>query len=1416
MDTIDNSKDTITSSEPTTAELKERFEARSIPLAVDFSNLIDVAEYGRRALAKHPEQTPDLASGLQIKEQGQLTVKLDKNKGLAVTQDGIGIVANTGKATFVDSAGVGVVANTAKGVVVDSHGVGINTAPAHGLKLESNALKLAVSASNPGVELAADGLKVKPNVAAGVKVESTGVGINTGYGIIAANNQINIKLANGSNINGGGGQGTDGTVNGNAGGLALTDKGLSVDAGKGMVIDRDGVSIKCTTESGLTVTEADGLKVKPNVAAGIKVDAEGVGVVVNAAKGMMVESAGVGINTAPAHGLKLDGNALKVAVSASAPGVEVAADGLKVKPNAAAGVKVDAAGVGVVVNAAKGMMVDPSGVGINTAPAHGLKLDGNALKVAVSTSAPGVEVAADGVKVKPNAAAGVKVDAAGVGVVVNTAKGMMVDAQGVGINTAPAHGLKLDGNALKVAVSASAPGVEVAADGLKVKPNAAAGVKVEEAGVGVVVNTAKGMMVDAQGVGINTAPAHGLKLEGNALKVAVSASAPGVEVAADGMKVKPNAAAGVKVDAAGVGVFANMTKGVVVDGNGIAINPGNGITCANNQVNIKLANGTKTSNGGGGQGVNGTTDGNAGGLSLSADGLAVDAGRGLQIDSMGVSVKPYANWGIGADEGGVWVIKNESAGIKIDQSGIGVNVGNGIIAANNKINIKLAKGDHTNGGNSFGANGTSSGCSGGLVLSDNGLSVNPGNGIWLDNEGVSIKCVPNTALTASEGQGGLKLNYDTTLKVNSSNQLGVADLYVTKTGNSTVSNGSLTFGSDGNGISFYGGSRIAKIVGKGMYWFKPAGNQLPKICDNDGSNESNIATEQYVQANKTNPAATNSGLELSSDGLKVKPKANGGLGVDNTGVGINTASAHGLKLESDTLKLAVSASNPGVEVVTDGLKVKPNIAAGIKVEDNGIGINTGNGLVAANNQINIKLAKGMSQTNGGGGQGADGTTTGWAGGLVLTDKGLSVDAGLGMMIDPAGVSIKCTAASGLTATEPDGLQVKPNATAGVKVDATGVGVVVNVAKGMMVDSSGVGINTAPAHGLKLDANQLKLALSASGSGLECATDGVRLKVVTAAGLSLNAQGLGINSGPSWGLKGEDSRLKLALSANSPGVELVADGLKVKPNVATGIKVDAAGIGIDSGNGIIAANNKINIKLAKGDYTNGGSSYGENGTSNGASGGLILSENGLSVNPGNGIWLDREGVSVKCGSGSALSASESGGLYINYDSTLRVNSSNQLGVVPLARRRVEVAVTKTASKAYFHLGSVAGSTLNAYARLHIFVKGFGKNQRFVLSFSCDGNACLNGGTYSLDVSNPYYQHEKDFLDDLVIFRRSNGEVLLTAESLRPTSNRINLCMDYSPLDISGFTVGSFNSITDYASMTEIGRIDSGHIGEISRG
>ncbi|OJB09774.1 hypothetical protein BGV53_29625 [Burkholderia ubonensis] len=329
--------------------LKKRFQQRSIPQERDFADLIDVAECGRRAVGANPGQTPNPASGLELDDGRQLMVKPNKALGIKVDKDGVGIntslangltaasdqlklalVANSG--VELAAGGLQVKPNMALGIKVDKDGVGINTSPANGLTTASSALKLAVSASNPGVQLATDGLQVKVNTASGIKVDGSGVGINTSpvNGLTTASNALKLALVANS-------------------GVELAAGGLQVkpNMALGIKVDKDGVGINTSPANGLT-TASSALKLAVSASnPGVQLATDGLQVKVNTASGIKVDGSGVGINTSPANGLTTASNALKLAVSASNPGVQLAADGLKVKANAASGIKVDGSGVGI-------------------------------------------------------------------------------------------------------------------------------------------------------------------------------------------------------------------------------------------------------------------------------------------------------------------------------------------------------------------------------------------------------------------------------------------------------------------------------------------------------------------------------------------------------------------------------------------------------------------------------------------------------------------------------------------------------------------------------------------------------------------------------------------------------------------------------------------------------------------------------------------------------------------------------------------------------------------------------------------------------------------------------------------------------------------------------------------------------------
>lgn len=121
----------------------------------------------------------------------------------------------------------------------------------------------------------------------------------------------------------------------------------------------------------------------------------------------------------------------------------------------------------------------------------------------------------------------------------------------------------------------------------------------------------------------------------------------------------------------------------------------------------------------------------------------------------------------------------------------------------------------------------------------------PDKGISVTDNGIGVVVAPDKGIQLDAN--GIGVNHDDTLRIINGNQLGVADNYVTKSGDSTIKGGSLTIESDNEGISFYDGARIFKQSGvSSLRWYKGTNNALPQICDNNGNNASNIATENYV------------------------------------------------------------------------------------------------------------------------------------------------------------------------------------------------------------------------------------------------------------------------------------------------------------------------------------------------------------------------------------------------------------------------------------------------------------------------------------------------------------------------------------------------------------------------------------------
>ncbi|AHG22617.1 hypothetical protein Z042_02580 [Chania multitudinisentens RB-25] len=108
---------------PETDSLKERFKEGSIPLQTDFEKLIDIADVGRKAVGLAPWQEGKPGVGLQLGSGERLSVKLNTNSGLTVTDAGVSVALKTNGGVLVDANGISV--KPGRGMEVTSDGIRI-------------------------------------------------------------------------------------------------------------------------------------------------------------------------------------------------------------------------------------------------------------------------------------------------------------------------------------------------------------------------------------------------------------------------------------------------------------------------------------------------------------------------------------------------------------------------------------------------------------------------------------------------------------------------------------------------------------------------------------------------------------------------------------------------------------------------------------------------------------------------------------------------------------------------------------------------------------------------------------------------------------------------------------------------------------------------------------------------------------------------------------------------------------------------------------------------------------------------------------------------------------------------------------------------------------------------------------------
>ncbi|MCW7760599.1 tail fiber protein [Photorhabdus luminescens] len=349
LSTSQSNTENSESTGPSTDELKNRFKEGSIPLQTDYSDLIDIADIGRRAMGKAPDQTDNPNSGLELNNNSGLLVKTNPTGGISVNSNGIAVACwDKGGITVTDGSGLY--------LKLAGGNSGNGWSGVSGLSLGSDGVKIK---ANNGINVDSSGVSVKAKANGAIAVDNEGVAVkcwDKGGIRVTDSDGIYLKLEGGDT------HGSSG-----ASGLSLSDAGVKVKAGNGINVDGNGVAVKAKDNTinvdptGISVRLGWGIKIGDglDVKAGNGITADWNGVSVKSKDNTIsVDPTGISVNLG--WGVKVGGG---LDVKAS-NGINVDSNGVSVKAKAGNGIKVDSDGVSVDINSIASALADliiPSG-----------------------------------------------------------------------------------------------------------------------------------------------------------------------------------------------------------------------------------------------------------------------------------------------------------------------------------------------------------------------------------------------------------------------------------------------------------------------------------------------------------------------------------------------------------------------------------------------------------------------------------------------------------------------------------------------------------------------------------------------------------------------------------------------------------------------------------------------------------------------------------------------------------------------------------------------------------------------------------------------------------------------------------------------------------------------------------------------
>ncbi len=285
---------------PSVESLKDVFGVQKVPLASNFSDLIDIADAGRKAAGLSPAQDGIPGDGLQLDSSGKLAVRPKADSGVRVDGSGVGVdfgtslkVAN-GKLEVADSfaAPPATLANGTdfNTIVPPNYRIGVYAVPndstypnrpATAAGLAGNAFLMMFSHGNQN---SYDCTQIYFNAVGGMwlRAKHDMAAAFTAWG------RVNAVVA---------------------------------DPGKGITVNDNAVGVIANAASGIKVdSNGVGVTVEPNK--GLSVGAAGVAVKLEANKGLVVGANGVGVDFGAS--LKVANGKLEVADSFAASSTSLA------------------------------------------------------------------------------------------------------------------------------------------------------------------------------------------------------------------------------------------------------------------------------------------------------------------------------------------------------------------------------------------------------------------------------------------------------------------------------------------------------------------------------------------------------------------------------------------------------------------------------------------------------------------------------------------------------------------------------------------------------------------------------------------------------------------------------------------------------------------------------------------------------------------------------------------------------------------------------------------------------------------------------------------------------------------------------------------------------------------------------------